>query len=154
MVRRRLRRQRLRRIRTLRRGKGYRLPRGGNQTHLFKSRLAYGRKRPNLRCSSTAPQKQHTLSGVKSVCELFYERDILVNPDVDKDLFSGNLPRKKLFERKERAAQSIYLFFLRQPHSGIQGIFLGKRRRTEKDRRSCLGRTQIFLDVETEKIAA
>ena len=33
--------------------------------------------------------KQRTLSGVKSVCELFYERGILVNPDVNKDLFSG-----------------------------------------------------------------
>ena len=53
--------------------------------------------------------KQHTLSGVKSVCELFYERDILVNPDVDKDLFSG-IARVKSYLRRDNGLPNLYIF--------------------------------------------
>lgn len=53
--------------------------------------------------------KQRTLSGVKSVCELFYERDILVNPDVDKDMFTG-IARVKSYLNRENGLPNLYIF--------------------------------------------
>lgn len=53
--------------------------------------------------------KQRTLSGVKSVVELFYERGILVNPDVEKDLFSG-IARVKSYLRRGNGLPNIYVF--------------------------------------------
>ena len=53
--------------------------------------------------------KQRTLSGVKSVCELFYERDVLVNPDVDKDLFSG-IARVKSYLNQKNGLPNLYIF--------------------------------------------
>lgn len=42
-----------------------------------------------LRAFIDSAAKQKTLSSEKNVVELFYENGILVNPNVDKDLFSG-----------------------------------------------------------------
>ncbi len=53
--------------------------------------------------------KQRTLSGVKSVCELFYERGILVNPDVEKDLFSG-IARVKSYLKQGNGLPNLYIF--------------------------------------------
>ena len=53
--------------------------------------------------------KQRTLSGVKSVVELFYERGILVNPNVDKDLFSG-IARVKSFLNRKNGLPNLYIF--------------------------------------------
>lgn len=53
--------------------------------------------------------KQRTLSGVQSVAELFYERGILVNPDVEKDLFSG-IARVKSYLNRENGLPNIYIF--------------------------------------------
>ncbi|MBQ8320349.1 MAG: terminase family protein [Clostridia bacterium] len=53
--------------------------------------------------------KQKTLSGVKSVCELFYERGILVNPDVDKELFSG-IARVKSYLKQNNGLPNLYVF--------------------------------------------
>lgn len=53
--------------------------------------------------------KQKTLSGVKSVCELFYERGILVNPEVDKDLFSG-ISCVKSYLRRDNGLPNLYIF--------------------------------------------
>lgn len=53
--------------------------------------------------------KQRTLSGVKSVCELFYERGILVNPEVNKDLFSG-ISCVKSYLRRDNGLPDIYIF--------------------------------------------
>ena len=53
--------------------------------------------------------KQRTLSGVKSVCELFYERGILVNPDVNKDLFSG-IACVKSYLRRDNGLPNLYIF--------------------------------------------
>jgi hypothetical protein len=53
--------------------------------------------------------KQRTLSGVKSVVELFYERGILVNPDVEKDLFSG-ISRVKSYLNQKNGLPNIYIF--------------------------------------------
>ncbi len=53
--------------------------------------------------------KQRTLASVKSVAELFYERGILVNPDVDKDLFTG-IARVKGYLRQGNGLPNIYIF--------------------------------------------
>ncbi len=53
--------------------------------------------------------KQRTLGSVKSVVELFYERGILVNPDVEKDLFSG-IARVKSYLVRDNGLPNIYIF--------------------------------------------
>ena len=53
--------------------------------------------------------KQRTLSGVKSVAELFYERGILVNPNVEKDLFSG-IAQVKSYLNVKNGLPNIYIF--------------------------------------------
>lgn len=53
--------------------------------------------------------KQRTLGSVKSVAELFYERDILVNPNVEKDLFTG-IARVKSYLNHKNGLPNIYVF--------------------------------------------
>ena len=53
--------------------------------------------------------KQRTLASAKSVAELFYERGILVNPDVEKDLFSG-IARVKSYLNRENGLPNLYIF--------------------------------------------
>lgn len=53
--------------------------------------------------------KQKTLASVKSVAELFYERGILVNPDVEKDLFTG-IARVKSYLNRQNGLPNIYIF--------------------------------------------
>lgn len=53
--------------------------------------------------------KQRTLASVKSVAELFYERGILVNPDVDKDMFSG-IARVKSYLNTKNGLPNLYVF--------------------------------------------
>ena len=53
--------------------------------------------------------KQRTLGSVKSVVELFYERGILVNPDVEKDLFSG-IARVKSYLNQKNGLPNLYIF--------------------------------------------
>ncbi len=53
--------------------------------------------------------KQRTLGSIKSVAELFYERDILVNPNVEKDLFSG-IARVKSYLNTKNGLPNIYVF--------------------------------------------
>ena len=52
---------------------------------------------------------QRTLSGVKSVAELFYERGILVNTNVEKDLFSG-IAQVKSYLNQKNGLPNIYIF--------------------------------------------
>jgi phage terminase large subunit-like protein len=52
---------------------------------------------------------QRTLSGVRSVAELFYERGILVNTDVEKDLFSG-IARVKSYLKRDNGLPNLYIF--------------------------------------------
>ncbi len=52
---------------------------------------------------------QKTLSSPKSVSELFYERGILVNANVNKDVFSG-IARVKSFLKKGNGEGDIYIF--------------------------------------------
>ncbi len=53
--------------------------------------------------------QQRTLSGVRSVAELFYERGILVNPSVEKDLFSG-IAQVKSYLNPKNGLPNIYIF--------------------------------------------
>ncbi len=53
--------------------------------------------------------KQRTLASVKSVADLFYERGILVNPDVNKDLFSG-IARVKSYLNQKNGLPNLYIF--------------------------------------------
>ena len=53
--------------------------------------------------------KQRTLGSVKSVVELFYERGILVNPDVEKDLFTG-IARVKSYLKQDNGLPNLYIF--------------------------------------------
>ena len=53
--------------------------------------------------------KQRTLGSVKSVVELFYERGILVNPSVEKDMFSG-IARVKSYLNRRNGLPNIYIF--------------------------------------------
>jgi len=52
---------------------------------------------------------QRTLSSTKSVVELFYERNILVNPNVNKDLFSGIATVKSYFKNANNESK-IFIF--------------------------------------------
>lgn len=52
---------------------------------------------------------QRTLASQKSVSELFYERDILVNPHVCKDVFSG-ISRVKCYLNHENGMPNLYIF--------------------------------------------
>ena len=52
---------------------------------------------------------QKTLASPKSVSELFYERGILVNPNVDKDVFTG-IARVKSFLKNGNGEGNIYIF--------------------------------------------
>ena len=52
---------------------------------------------------------QKTLSSVKSVTELFYEQGINVNPNVNKDLFSG-IARVKQYLKVKDGKPSLYVF--------------------------------------------
>ncbi len=53
--------------------------------------------------------KQRTLGSLKSVVELFYERGILVNPNVEKDLFSG-IARVKSYLNQKNGQPNLYVF--------------------------------------------
>ena len=52
---------------------------------------------------------QRTLASVKSVSELFYERGILVNPNVNKDVFTG-IARVKSFLKRGNGEPDLYVF--------------------------------------------
>lgn len=52
---------------------------------------------------------QRTLASFKSVSELFYERDILVNPRVNKDTFGG-IARVKSYLNRKNGMPDLYIF--------------------------------------------
>lgn len=52
---------------------------------------------------------QRTLASSKSVVDLFYEHDILVNPKVNKDMFSG-INRVKWFLKDGEGKSHLYIF--------------------------------------------
>ncbi len=52
---------------------------------------------------------QRTLASAKSVSELFSERGILVNPNVNKDVFAG-ISRVKSFLKRDNGEGNLYIF--------------------------------------------
>ena len=69
-------------------------------------KTSYGGKIEAL-IDSAANQK--TLASIKSVTELFYEQDILVNPNVNKDLFSG-INKVKQYLKSADGKIRLYIF--------------------------------------------
>ena len=73
-------------------------------------RLAWHRDGQGRICALIdSAAKQRTLGSVKSVVELFYERGILVNPNVEKDLFSG-IARVKSYLNRTNGLPNLYIF--------------------------------------------
>ncbi|MEG1612726.1 MAG: terminase family protein [Clostridia bacterium] len=76
--------------------------------HLLATQLNWHRdNKGRLSSLIDSAANQHTLATSKSVAELFIERDILVNTNVNKDLFSGIARIKSLFCTKP---PKIYIF--------------------------------------------
>ncbi len=73
--------------------------------HLGWKRDAKGR----LRALVDSAAGQRTLSGAKSVSELFYERGILADLHVEKDLFSG-ITQVKSFLNRKNGKPDLYIF--------------------------------------------
>ena len=69
-------------------------------------KTGYGGKIEAL-IDSAANQK--TLASVKSVTELFFEQGILVNPKVNKDLFSG-ISKVKQYLKNAKGEAKLYIF--------------------------------------------
>ncbi|MBQ8427775.1 MAG: hypothetical protein IJX18_00810, partial [Clostridia bacterium] len=89
--------------------------------------------------------KQRTLSGVKSVCELFYERDILVNPDVEKEMFSG-IARVKSYLNQKNGLPNLYIFsncvhLIRE----LKGYYWGSGDTPKKTDDHCLDELRYYL---------
>ncbi len=62
-----------------------------------------------VRALIDSASRQKTLASVKSVADLFYERGILVDPNVEKDLFSG-ISRVKSYLNLSNGLPNIYIF--------------------------------------------
>ena len=62
-----------------------------------------------IRALIDSAANQQTLSAVKSVSELFYEQGINVNPNVNKDLFSG-IQRVKQYLHPVNGKPRLYIF--------------------------------------------
>lgn len=78
--------------------------------HEISERLVWkrdGKGRISALIDSAAGQR--TLSSAKSVSELFYERDILVNPRVNKDVFGG-IARVKSYLNRKNGLPNLYIF--------------------------------------------
>ena len=96
--------------------------------------------------------KQKTLSGVQSVAELFYERGILVNPDVDKDLFAG-IARVKGYLRRDNGLPNIYVFSCcTQLIREIKGYFWGNGDAPRKADDHALDEMRYYLMSRPKKI--
>lgn len=62
-----------------------------------------------LRALIDSAANQRTLASLKSVTELFSERGILVNPNVNKDVFAG-ISRVKSFLKEGNGEGNLYIF--------------------------------------------
>ena len=97
--------------------------------------------------------KQRTLASSKSVCELFYERDILVNPDVDKDLFAG-IARVKSYLNQKNGLPNLFIFsscvnLIRE----LKGYFWGSGDMPKKADDHCLDAMRYYLMSRPKKVA-
>ena len=73
-------------------------------------RLSWGRdKNGKIRALIDSAANQKTLAATQSVSELFYEQGINVNPQVNKDLFSG-IARVKQYLKPASGKPRLYIF--------------------------------------------
>ncbi len=96
-----------------------------------------------LRAIIDSAANQRTLASEKSVAELFCEKGILVNTDVNKDLYSGIQRIKSLFEQRP---PRIYIFsncgnLIRE----IKGYWWGKNDRPKKTDDHALDELRYFV---------
>ena len=71
-------------------------------------KLNWKKKNGKIEALIDSAANQRTLSGVKSVSELFFDHGIAVNPNVNKDMFSGIQTVKSYF--KGNGKPRIYIF--------------------------------------------
>ncbi len=88
---------------------------------------------------------QRTLASVKSVTELFYERGILVNPKVNKDIFSG-IAQVKSYLNCKNGLPNLYIFkgctnMIRE----IKGYFWGSGENPEKKDDHAMDELRYYL---------
>ena len=88
---------------------------------------------------------QRTLASSKSVSELFYERGILVDPRVDKEMFSG-IARVKSYLKRGNGMPDLYIFsscpnLIRE----MKGYFWGKGDHPEKRDDHALDELRYYL---------
>lgn len=96
--------------------------------------------------------KQRTLSGVKSLCELFYERGILVNPDVEKDLFSG-IARVKSYLKQGNGLPNLYIFSnCTELIKELKGYYWGKGDTPKKVDDHALDEMRYYLMSKPKKL--
>lgn len=65
--------------------------------------------RGRVRALIDSAANQRTLASSKSVTELFYERGILADPQVDKDMFAG-IARVKSYLKRGNGTGNLYIF--------------------------------------------
>lgn len=96
---------------------------------------------------------QRTLASAKSVSELFYERGILVNPRVNKDLFSGVAQVKSYLNRKN-GLPDLYIFSCcTQMIREIKGYFWGKGESPEKKDDHAMDELRYYLMTRPKNAA-
>jgi phage terminase large subunit-like protein len=89
--------------------------------------------------------KQRTLGSIKSVAELFYERGILVNPDVEKDLFAG-IARVKSYLNQKNGLPNLYIFKNCVRLIGeLKGYYWGKGDHPKKEADHSLDEMRYYL---------
>lgn len=121
--------------------------------HEICNRLSWKRDARGRICALIdSAAKQRTLSGIKSVADLFYERGILVNPDVDKDLFSG-ISRVKSYLKQGNGLPNVYIFntcvqLIRE----IKGYFWGSGDAPRKAEDHALDEMRYYLMSRPRKI--
>ena len=117
------------------------------------ARLAWKRDARGRICALIdSASKQRTLSGVKSVAELFYERGILVNPDVEKDLFAG-IAQVKSYLRRDNGLPNIYIFnCCTQLIREIKGYFWGSGDAPRKADDHALDELRYYLMSRPKKL--
>lgn len=78
--------------------------------HSISDRIGWKRDVKGRLCALIDPAAgQRTLASAKSVSELFYERDILVNPRVNKDVFAG-IAQVKSYLNRANGLPDLYIF--------------------------------------------
>ena len=96
--------------------------------------------------------KQRTLGSVKSVVELFYERGILVNPNVEKDLFAG-IACVKSYLNQKNGLPNIYIFSCcTQLIRELKGYYWGSGDLPKKADDHSLDEMRYYLMTKPKKV--